>query len=160
MLTTYTFWTHGVNTIVQRLPAGIDITHSGGGTQVKMPVKAPNTTENFLHIPIPTPTALELSSIFPVEPALVTCVTGHLRATVNDHVLIKSVQFLVDGVSKFSSGSVSVPASGKIDEPVPCNDFVVTGGLVLSLTVDFLAGAPGIITILGAGATFKVVATV
>lgn len=159
MLTTYTFWTHGVNTIVQYQPNGIQITHSGGGTDVKMPAKA-TTTENYLHIPIPTPTALELSSIFPSEPAFVTCVSGHLRATVNNNVLIKSVQFLVDGVSKFSSGSVSV-SGPKVDEIVPCNDFLVTGGLVLSLTVDFIPGTPsGMITILGAGATFKVVASV
>lgn len=159
MLTTYTFWTHGVNTIVQRRPNGIEITHSGGGTEVKMPAQGTTTTENYLHIPIPTPTALELSSNLPPGLVLVTCVTGHLRATVNNKVLIKSVQFLVDGVSKYSSGSVSV-SGPKVDEIVDCNDFPVTGGLVLSLTVDFLAGAPGIITILGAGATFKVTGTV
>jgi hypothetical protein len=158
MLTTYSFWTHGVNTIVQYQPKGIQITHSGGGTDVKM--SANSTTENYLHIPIPTPTALALSSIFPSEPPLVTCVTGHLRATVNNNVLIKSVQFLVDGVSKFSSGSISV-SGPKVDEIVDCNDFVVQGGLVLSLTVDFLPGTPsGMITILGAGATFHVAATV
>jgi len=158
MLTTYSFWTHGVNTIVQYQPNGIQIAHTGGGTDVKMSTNS--TTENVLHIPIPTPTALELNSIYPETVPFVTCVTGHLRATVNDNVLIKSVQFLVDGVSKFSSPSISV-SGPKVDQIVDCNDFVVTGGLVLSLIVDFLPGTPsGMITILGAGATFKVAATV
>jgi hypothetical protein len=162
MLTTYTFWTHGVNTIVQdQQTNGVKITHSGGGTNVKMPANT-TTTRNFLHIPIPTPTALELSSLFPEIPSVI-CTSGRLRATVNNNVLIKSVQFLVDGVSMFTSESI--PVSGpNVNQPLDCNDFIVMGGLVLSLTVDFLPGMPGtpggMITILGAGATFKVPATV
>lgn len=151
----YDFWTHGVSTFVEDPVPGTVMVHAGYGTLVHQPAG----TENWFHIPLPSPTILDSDT----EVAVVRVA---FRARVNENARIKAVELWRNN-EKISGGD---PVEWS-DEPIykawwvgdewpagsaaPPRIMHSDGGLSLRFRVAFLDGAvPGEITFQGAGAQF------
>jgi len=140
----YDFWTHGVNTIVQFPERAKSIEHSGGGTEIKQQ-GSPNDT-NWLHIPIPSPTVLGSTKV--------AVSRVRIRGTVDNKALIEELQILVDGESKSTHPFGQSLTGRQFDQGFNAGDFILEGGLVVSLRVKFL-NPQGKVTIRGVGIRFE-----
>ena len=144
----YQFWSHGVNTFVQfpkrtlqTAEPNLGIEHTGMGTRIRQ-----NGSDNWLHIPIPTPTTIEGDHSIHIKGARVLL-------TVNKNAEVQQLQLLVNGNSIFTKNQSVSDDFIQLDlEPPP---FEINGGLAVTVFVKFKSGTPtGEISIHGAAATF------
>lgn len=139
----YDFWTHGVDTVVESPAHTTEIRHAGWGTLVRQQAN----TENWFHIPIPTPTVLE-------DDSSVSLQYIRLRAEVNENATIDLVHFRDDG-RLIHSEAVSL-TNRIVDQRFDNPNREIEGGLTMCIHVRFLTGTPlGQVIFRGAGARFE-----
>lgn len=151
----YDYWIHGVSTFVEDPVPVTLMVHAGYGTLVQQPAG----TDNWFHIPLPSPTILD-------DDSEVAVVRVAFNARVNENACIKAVELWMN--DERISGGAPVEWSGEhlyqelwVGDEWPAGSAApprikhADGGLSLRFRVEFRDGAiPGQITFQGAGAQF------
>jgi len=153
----YDLWTHGVNTVVEFPDRAVDIRHAGWGTLVEQEAGGPS--DNWFHIPLPTPTVLDSDT----EVALVNVA---IRADANENARIRQIDVrelgdLVHRADVDLAGpniQHTLHIGGEFNAPLLASGAAprqINFALAVCMRVDFLTGVPtGRIIFRGAGARF------
>ena len=150
------YWIHGVSTFVEYPDRTTEIRHAGNGTIVKQRANS----DNWFHLPIPTPTSID-------GDAEVAVTWVALKASTNENARIRDVHLRT--ADEFYSWGGRPDLSGNISKVWKIGDEwgpigisaqppvirQIRGSIALCLRVDFLDGTlEGEITFWGAGAAF------